>query len=77
MKHLYLACILLFLASFSTVLKAQNDTLEIPALTLSVFADVFYAYDFEEPQCYARQAFFYNHNRHNEFNLNLGLYQFQ
>lgn len=37
------------------------------------FADVFYAYDFGKPQSEARQVFFCNHNRHNEFNLNLGL----
>lgn len=34
--------------------------------------DVFYVYDFNEPTTDYRQPFLYNHNRHNEFNLNLG-----
>ena len=38
--------------------------------------DVFYVYDFNEPQGSERQPFLYNHNRHNEFNLNLGLVKF-
>ncbi|MEK6481024.1 porin [Catalinimonas sp. 4WD22] len=37
------------------------------------FVDVYYAYDFNEPANHIRQPFLYNHNRHNEFNLNLGL----
>ena len=32
-----------------------------------------YAYDFNKPQTNYRQKFFYTYNRHNEFNLNLGL----
>lgn len=43
-----------------------------PVLKISGFVDVFYAYDFNKPQTDVRQAFFYNHNRHNEVNLNLG-----
>jgi hypothetical protein len=34
--------------------------------------DVFYVYDFNKPVTDYRQMFLYNHNRHNEFNLNLG-----
>jgi hypothetical protein len=37
------------------------------------FVDVFYAYDFNEPADQIRQPFLFNHNRHNEFNLNLGM----
>ena len=37
------------------------------------FVDVFYAYDFNKPGGNVRQPFLYNHNRHNEINLNLGL----
>lgn len=43
-----------------------------PAVKFSGFVDVFYVYDFNEPQSSTRQPFLYNHNRHNEFNLNLG-----
>ncbi|MBZ9651231.1 porin [Psychroflexus montanilacus] len=46
-----------------------------PELSLSGFADIFYVYDFNQPQGTQRQPFLFNHNRHNEFNLNLGLVQ--
>lgn len=47
-----------------------------PAISFSGFVDVFYAYDFNEPIASDyRQPFLFNHNRHNEFNLNLGLLQ--
>jgi hypothetical protein len=54
---------------------SQNDTgwNEKPILKLSGFLDVFYVYDFNKPQSVERQKFLFNHNRHNEFNLNLGL----
>lgn len=44
-----------------------------PEITIAGFTDVFYVYDFNEPQGMQRQPFLFNHNRHNEFNLNLGL----
>lgn len=34
--------------------------------------DVFYSYDFNKPENSVRVPFMVNHNRHNEFNLNLG-----
>ncbi|MCW5907632.1 MAG: porin [Chitinophagales bacterium] len=43
-----------------------------PLAELSCFADVFYAYDFNKPKENYRLPFIYNHNRHNQFNLNLG-----
>lgn len=54
---------------------AQPDSLQSadPEVTISGFADIFYAYDFNKPAGNYRQPFFYNHNRHNEFNLNLAL----
>jgi hypothetical protein len=52
----------------------QNDStgVEAPSVSISGFMDVFYVYDFGRPNTALRQSFFYNHNRHNEFNLNLG-----
>jgi hypothetical protein len=44
-----------------------------PVLSVSGFVDAFYVYDFNRPEGDFRQSFLYNHNRHNEFNLNLGL----
>jgi hypothetical protein len=43
-----------------------------PEVSATGFVEIFYAYDFNEPNTDSRQPFLYNHNRHNEFNLNLG-----
>lgn len=67
---------LLFIAlSYSISFFAQSDSTEEKRnlLKVSAFADVFYSYDFDQPKGNFKQPFFYNHNRHNEFNLNLGL----
>jgi hypothetical protein len=54
-------------------LRAQDSIWkQKPELRLAGFLEVFYAYDFNKPQGNSRQPFLYNHNRHNEFNLNLG-----
>jgi hypothetical protein len=76
MKYLALLICLSFLISNSA--SAQKDTVwkTKPTVNLSVFADVFYVYDFGRPKTSYRQKFLYNHNRHNEFNLNLGLIKF-
>lgn len=41
----------------------------------TVFADLYYSYDFNRPADHTKPSFIYNHNRHNEVNLNLGLIQ--
>jgi hypothetical protein len=63
---------------FYGVISAQEDSTwqQKPDFNISGFMDVFYVYDFNEPQGSERQPFLYNHNRHNEFNLNLGLVKF-
>jgi len=63
----------------STTLEAQKDSSfhSSPSIKLVGFLDVFYGYDFNQPEAGQRQDFFFNHNRHNEFNLNLGLLQIQ
>ena len=38
---------------------------------LSGYAETYYTYDFNKPSDNLRPVFFYNHNRHNEFNINL------
>lgn len=64
--------ILFFIFSITT--QAQNDSTwnQPPELAISGFADVYSVYDFNQPQGTERQPFLFNHNRHNEFNLNLG-----
>lgn len=54
---------------FPFLASAQQDT---SALQISGYAEVYYAYDFNQPEDHNRPAFLYSHNRHNEFNLNLG-----
>jgi hypothetical protein len=62
------------LSLLSSVLYAQDDSIWRQKATLSIsgFLDVYYVYDFDQPQVASRQPFLFNHNRHNEFNLNLG-----
>lgn len=40
-------------------------------LTFSGYAEGYYSYDFNQPENNTRPGFFYNFNRHNEFNVNL------
>jgi hypothetical protein len=49
---------------------AQPDTAKV-VLRFEGFADAFYAYDFNRPASAIRQPIFYNHNRHNQVNLNM------
>jgi hypothetical protein len=64
------------LALFSLNLFAQGWDGE-PEINWSGFLDVYYAYDFNKPPISERQAFLFNHNRHNEFNVNLALVRLQ
>lgn len=71
MKTVQLSIILFF----TTVVSAQSDSSwkSQPKVSLKEFIDVFYVYDFNQPQGNQRQNFLFNHNRHNEFNINLAL----
>lgn len=68
---------LLTLLSFNLPAQTDSSWYQKPRLTISAFADVFYVFDFNRPQGTSRQSFLFNHNRHNEFNLNLGLLKFE
>lgn len=59
----------------NTSIFGQSDStwLGKPTLDVEGFLDVFYVYDFNKPKGKERQPFLFNHNRHNEFNVNLGL----
>ena len=67
----------LVLLSFSRTAISQvaNDSVKgwnsSPTIKLSGFVDAFYVYDFNEPANGYRQGFLFNHNRHNEVNINL------
>lgn len=53
----------------STPLMAQDST---GTVTISGYTEAYYQYDFNKPADNNRPGFIYSHNRHNEFNLNLG-----
>jgi hypothetical protein len=76
-KHLLCGTTLsiLLIVSLYNIAAAQNEIqLENKTiLKLTGYIDIFYVYDFNEPKESSRLPFLYNHNRHNEFNLNLGL----
>lgn len=54
----------------------QSDSAKIDPATnpfsFSGYVEAYYTFDFNEPANNNRPAFIYSHNRHNEFNLNLG-----
>ncbi|MGZ5221499.1 MAG: porin [Chitinophagaceae bacterium] len=52
---------------------AQDSTKEQPrSLVFSGYTEAYYQYDFNKPSDNVRPGFIYSHNRHNEFNLNIG-----
>jgi hypothetical protein len=61
---------------FCLTVNGQTDSsscAQKPEVSFSGYLDIFHAYDFNEPKTNYRQPFLYSFNRHNEFNLNLGL----
>jgi hypothetical protein len=66
MKKMFVSAALLM--GFTAM--AQDST--NGTLTISGYAETYYQYDFNKPADNNRPGFVYSHNRHNEFNLNLG-----
>lgn len=60
------------IALTAVVLSASAQEVQRPAISFNGYIEAYYAYDFNKPVDNNRPAFFYSHNRHNEFNLNLG-----
>ncbi len=52
--------------------QTENKETQTPALTFSAYLETYYQYSFNKPGDNNRPGFVYSHNRHNEFNLNLG-----
>ena len=51
-----------------------NNKIHIDStLTISGFIETYYGYDFQDPENNRRPDFLFNHVRHNEINLNIGL----
>lgn len=66
-------CSLSLLATKFSYSQTDSLLVEKAEMNINGFVDVFYCYDFNEPGSTYRQPFLYNHNRHNEFNINLAL----
>lgn len=56
-------------------LYAQRDSswMVKPAFSVNAFVDAYYCYDFNQPTDKGRQPFLFNHNRHNQFSINMAL----
>lgn len=67
--------IIIVLSAFSNTIIAQDTAKLNNTFSWSIFADTYYSYDFNKPQNHLKPSFLYNNNRHNEFNLNLGLFK--
>jgi hypothetical protein len=72
MRRPVLLLALLFCIAFN--IQSQTDSVKSQTIEfrLSGYIDLFYSYDLNRPETRYRQAFFYNYNRHNEINLNMG-----
>ena len=64
---LVILCVFCIKLSFS-----QDSIPKISPMSISGYLEVYYSYDFNKPVNNDKPAFLYSHNRHNEFNLNLG-----
>ncbi|MCA6423196.1 MAG: porin [Flavobacterium sp.] len=62
---------LFFILSFGFSAFAQEN--KAFKLSFSGFLETYYAYDFNTPNSEQKLPFMYNYNRHNEFNINIGL----
>ncbi|MDY0120811.1 MAG: porin [Sulfurimonas sp.] len=61
------------LLALGSLLQANSIEIENAKVNFSGFIDAFYSYDLNRPDTSKRQDFLFNHNRHNEFNINLAL----
>ncbi len=72
-------CLAIIISRF---VYAQDTTSKTPLqpkpanpLTFSGYVEAYYSYDFNRPPDNNKPAFFYSHNRHNEFNINLAIFR--
>lgn len=67
--------LLLALSSPRVIAQADSSWQATPQVRIGGFIEVFYAFDFNQPEGSSRQPYLFNHNRHNEVNLNSGIIQ--
>lgn len=58
---------------FSQLAFSQKDTLK--KVEFNAYGEIYYSYNFSNPQNHEKPNFLYNHKRHNELNANLILFQ--
>jgi hypothetical protein len=61
--------ILLYIILITLKVYSQNDSLK--KLNFNAYGELYYSYDFSNPQNHEKSNFLYNHKRHNEINVNL------
>lgn len=71
MKKIILGvCLLTGMGSYAQDSTHQQQN--TPSISVSGYVEVYYSYDLNKPANNDKAGFLYSHNRHNEFNLNLG-----
>lgn len=63
----------LLLVNFFTGRSQDTITESKVKINFSGYLETYYTYDFNQQEGTKRQEFLYNHNRHNEFNVNMAL----
>lgn len=71
-RHLHRIVAFSSLVIFLSDAEAQDST-RSQIFSWSAYLDVYYCYDFNKPANNLKPFFLYNHNRHNEININLAL----
>lgn len=72
MKHLTFLILLFFTCKLSLAQQENVDEKKTP-FQFSGYADLYYGYDFNQPDNNSRPPYVYSYNRHNEIALNLAI----
>jgi len=67
------ALVLFFISSTHLWSQEQPQDSAKVKINFSGYIESYYSYDFNNPEAKQRQSFLFNHNRHNEFNVNVAL----
>lgn len=71
-SNLMSTCNLAMIFAFSMVFNyTKAQPIEKPKIKISAFGEIYYSFDFANPNNHEKPTFIYNHKRHNEVNSNL------
>ncbi len=73
MLRKYTCTLLAYLCTFGLAYPQNVDTTHNWRTTFSGYIDAYYCFDFAQPKNNERASYWYNHRRHNEFNVNHGI----